>query len=197
MSESPANTPRPTLAGDRIILRPTEEADFVHGYRWELDKEVQYWAQGDHAPPDLTFAQYKAQFAPPIGRPGEQDHFTIIARPDAVIGFIGYFHADRRVGKVEVGIGIGEKAYWGKGYGREAMHLLLAHLFDGLGYRRVELDTWSGNERAIRAYRACGFQIEGRLRGSELIDGAYYDTILMGLLRTEWEALHAPPNVAR
>jgi RimJ/RimL family protein N-acetyltransferase len=77
------------------------------------------------------------------------------------------------------------------------MNLLLVHLFDGLGYQRVELDTWSGNERAIRAYRACGFQIEGRLRRSELVDGMYYDTILMGLLREEWQALHLSPGAAR
>lgn len=187
---SAADTARPTLRGERIILRPTEDADFIHGYRWELDTEVQYWAQGDHAPPDLTFAQYNADFAPPVGRPGDADHFTIVAPPGAVIGFVGYFNADRRVGKIEVGIGIGEKAYWGKGYGREAMNLLLAYLFDVLRFQRVELDTWSGNERALRAYRACGFQIEGRLRRGALIEGTYYDTILMGLLREEWEALH-------
>jgi RimJ/RimL family protein N-acetyltransferase len=197
MNDTPTNRQRPILVGERIILRPTEEADYLHGYRWELDKEVQHWAQGDYAPPDLTFAQYKAQYAPPYGKPGEADHFTIIARPETIIGFIGYFNADRRIGKVEVGIGIGEKAYWGRGYGREAMNLLLTHLFDGLGYQRVELDTWSGNERAIRAYQACGFQIEGRLRRSELVDGTYFDTILMGLLREEWQALHLSPGTAR
>ena len=180
---------RPTFEGERIILRPTEEADYLHGYRWELDAEVHHWAQGDYAPPDLTFAQYKAHYAPPIGKSGEAESFTIIARPETVIGFTGYFNANRRIGKVRVGIGIGEKAYWGKGYGREAMRLLLAYLFDKLGYQRVELDTWSGNERAIRAYQACGFQTEGRLRRGELVDGTYYDTILMGLLREEWQAL--------
>jgi RimJ/RimL family protein N-acetyltransferase len=187
---------RPTFAGDRIILRPIEEADYAHGYRWELDKEVQHWAQGDYAPPDLTLEQYKAHYAPPVGKPGEADHFAIIARPDIVIGFVGYFNANRRIGKVEVGIGIGEKAYWGKGYGREAMNLLLEYLITVLGYQRVELNTWSGNERAIRSYRACGFQIEGRLRRSELVDGTYYDTILMGLLREEWELLHLASPVA-
>ena len=66
-----------------------------------------------------------------------------------------------------------------------------------LGYQRVELDTWSGNERAIRSYQACGFQIEGRLRRGELVDGTYYDTILMGLLREEWEALRLIAGAGR
>jgi RimJ/RimL family protein N-acetyltransferase len=188
---------RPTLEGERLILRPTEEADYIHGYRWEQDAEVQHWAQGDYAPSDLTFAQYKSHYAPPIGKSGEGESFTIIARPDTIIGFIGYFNANRRIGKVEVGIGIGEKAYWGSGYGRDAMRLLLAYLVERLGYQRVELDTWSGNERAIRAYQACGFQIEGRLRRGELVDGAYYDTILMGLLREEWDALRLIAHTGR
>lgn len=181
---------QPILEGDRIFLRPLEEGDYVHGYRWELDKEVQHWMQGDYAPPDLTFEQYKAHFAPPTSKPGEAESFVIVARPETVIGFIGYFKANRRIGKVEVGIGIGEKAYWGKGYGREAMNLLLEYVIMALGYQRVGLNTWSGNERAIRAYRACGFQIEGRLRRSELVEGTYYDTVVMGLLREEWELLH-------
>jgi RimJ/RimL family protein N-acetyltransferase len=187
---------QPTLQGDRIILRPIEEADYAHGYRWELDAEVQHWAQGDYAPPDLTLEQYKAHYAPPIGTLGEAESFAIVARPDTVIGFTGYFKANRRIGKVEVGITIGEKAYWGKGYGREAMNLVLEYVITGLGYQRVELNTWSGNERAIRSYRACGFRIEGRLRRSELVDGAYYDTIVMGLLREEWESLHPATPVA-
>lgn len=187
-SDRPANPARRTLHGDRVTLRPIEEADYWHGYRWERDPEVQYWAQGDYAPPDLTFAQYKAHYAPPVGKPGEADHFTIVARPETVIGFIGYFSADRRIGKVAVGIGIGEKAYWGKGYGREAMRLLLGYLFTEGGFQRVGLDTWSGNVRAIHSYTACGFQIEGRLRRAELVRGVFYETVIMGLLREEWQA---------
>jgi len=183
---------RLTLHGERITLRPTVDADYWHGYRWERDPEMQHWAQGDYAPPNLTFAQYKAHYAPPVGEPGEADHFTIVARPETVIGFIGYFNADRRISKVEVGIGIGEKAYWGRGYGREAMRLLLGHLFADLAFQRVELETWSGNERAIRSYASCGFQIEGRLRRVELVEGLYYETVIMGLLREEWQAL--PPQ---
>ena len=186
----------PTLHGERVTLRPTVDADYRHGYRWERDPEMQYWAQGDYAPPNLTFEQYKAHYVPPTGKPGEADHFTIVARPETVIGFIGYFNADRRIGTVEVGIGIGEKAYWGAGYGREAMRLLLAHLFTDLGFQRVELETWSGNERAIRSYASCGYQIEGRLRRAELVEGVYYETIIMGLLREEWQALQ-PSQEAR
>jgi RimJ/RimL family protein N-acetyltransferase len=177
------------VAGERLFLRPIVEADYDAGYRWERDHEVQHWAQGDYAPADLTLDEYKARYAPPGGIPGEADHFAIIVRPDTLIGFIGYFHANRRIGKVEVGIGIGEKAYWGRGYGREAMRLLLRHVFYDLRFQRAELNTWSGNTRAIRSYESCGFLVEGRLRRGELVDGTYYDMIWMGLLREEFDAL--------
>lgn len=177
------------LESDRLFLRPIVEADYLAGYRWEWDKEVQHWAQGDYAPDDLTLEQYKERYAPRSGTPGEAYHYAIVVRPDALIGFTGYFHANRRIGKVEVGIGIGEKAYWGRGYGREALRVLLWHVFSDLGFQRAELNTWGGNTRAIRSYESCGFRVEGRLRRGELVDGVYYDTVWMGLLREEFDAL--------
>jgi RimJ/RimL family protein N-acetyltransferase len=55
-----------------------------------------------------------------------------------------------------------------------------------MNLKRIQLDTWSGNTRAIRAYEKCGFVVEGRLRNDAFIDGKYYDTIVMGLLRDEF-----------
>lgn len=187
--------PRVTLPGDRVTLRPLAEADLVHGYRWERDPEVQYWAQGDIAPDDLTFAEYRARFAPPFGNPGVEEHYAITVQPDAalpfppdgVIGYTGYFAVNMAVAAAAIGIVIGEKAYWGHGYGREAFTLLLRHLFADLGMQRVGLDTWSGNERAVRAYRAVGFREEGRLRRAQIVGGRYYDTVLMGILREEFD----------
>ncbi len=179
---------RVTLTGERITLRPITDADYLHGYRWERDPEVQHWAQGDKAPPDLTYAEYIARYTPPSGSPGVAEHWTIWAHDGTPIGFTGYFRMNRSLGTAEIGIGIGEKSYWGKSYGREAFGLLLRHLFADWGMQRVQLDTWSGNERAIRSYRASGFVIEGQLRRTQRVDGAYYDTVLMGILREEWDA---------
>ena len=73
-----------------------------------------------------------------------------------------------------------------KGYGTDTLHALLRFLFLKMNLNRVQLDTWSGNTRAIRAYEKCGFVLEGRLRQNEYIDGQYHDTILMGLLREDY-----------
>ncbi|WP_270406389.1 GNAT family N-acetyltransferase [Paenibacillus timonensis] len=86
-----------------------------------------------------------------------------------------------------VGIGIGEKGYWDKGYGSDAMKALIHYLFQTMNLNRIQLETWSGNERAIRSYEKNGFVVEGRLRNETYIDGKYYDTIVMGLLREDYQ----------
>ncbi len=182
---------RVTLTGSRLTLRPLEDADLAQGYRWERDRDVQHWAQGDRAPDDLTFDDYRARFAPPFGHPGTLEHFAIVVEDGTVIGFTGYFNVNQSVASAEVGIVIGDTRYWGRGYGREAVALLVRHLFTDLAMQRVHLQTWSGNERAVRSYRAVGFREEGRLRRAQVVDGRYYDTVLMGLLREEFTATDA------
>ncbi|MFJ7768600.1 GNAT family N-acetyltransferase [Streptomyces sp. NPDC097107] len=60
------------------------------------------------------------------------------------------------------------------------------HLFGAYGLNRLELDTWSGNERAVRSFTKLGFQEEGRLRSAVLMDRRRYDRVLFGILREEW-----------
>ena len=101
------------------------------------------------------------------------------------IGNCGLFHFDETARNCELGIGIGDKAYWGRGYGREAIGLLLDYGFRLRNLHRIWLSTSTGNERALRCYRACGFVEEGRLRQHNWRDGHYEDSVLMGLLRDE------------
>ncbi len=88
----------------------------------------------------------------------------------------------------ELGISIGNREYWGHGYGREAIQLLLDYAFRIRNMNRVWLSTNSGNTRAQRACLACGFKEEGRLRDHVWVAGKYEDTVLMGILRSEWQA---------
>ena len=105
-----------------------------------------------------------------------------------VIGEIGLHpHMNRRAGVAHMGVGIYDPEYVGKGYGRDAVMTLLDWSFRILNLRRVALETLATNERAIRAYRACGFVEEGRLREHEYVDGRYVDIVAMGVLRSEWE----------
>ncbi len=106
---------------------------------------------------------------------------------DRLIGFIGLgvdlIHSD-----AWVGIGIGERDAWGKGYGTDAMQICLRYAFLELGLQRVSLGVFEYNPRAQRSYEKAGFQLEGRTRQDVLRDGKRFDSLWMGILREEWFA---------
>ena len=114
----------------------------------------------------------------------------MIEADNKVIGEIFLHHMDQRSGTTHFGVGIYDAEYVGKGYGREAVNLLLQWAFRIQGFRRVSLTVAASNERAIRAYKACGFVEEGRFREEVFYNGGYEDLLAMGILRAEWEALH-------
>ncbi|WP_374775298.1 GNAT family N-acetyltransferase [Streptomyces sp. NBC_01310] len=89
-------------------------------------------------------------------------------------------------GVATLGVTIGEREFWGRGHGSDALRLLMNHLFGAYCLSRLELDTWSGNERAVRAFTRLGFREEGRRRSAVLLDGKRYDSVLFGMLREEW-----------
>lgn len=121
--------------------------------------------------------------------PRESGVLTVEEKPGGrPIGMVDYRGVDPYEGVAEVGIFIGERDFWSRGYGTEALGLLVDHLFGMFPLHRLELDTWSGNTRAARAFARLGFQEEGRRRDAVLLAGARYDRLLFGLLRREWEA---------
>jgi RimJ/RimL family protein N-acetyltransferase len=89
-------------------------------------------------------------------------------------------------GSAWVGIGIGEPADWGKGYGTDAMRILLRYAFAWLNLHRVTLNVFGYNERAVRSYIKCGFTEEGRMRQWLNRGDQRWDLIHMGILKEEW-----------
>ena len=85
-----------------------------------------------------------------------------------------------------VGIGIGEREFWGRGYGTDAMELILRYAFAELNLRRVSLTVFEFNQRAVRSYEKAGFQLEGRQRQGMQREGRRWDILFMGILREEW-----------
>ncbi|MBI5354655.1 MAG: GNAT family N-acetyltransferase [Chloroflexi bacterium] len=88
-----------------------------------------------------------------------------------------------------VGIGIADRNDWGKGYGTDAMKVMLRYAFTEVNLNRVTLTVFEYNPRAIRSYEKVGFQHEGRQRARLLKDGKRWDMLFMGILREEWQAL--------
>ena len=103
-----------------------------------------------------------------------------------VIGFIVLNGIRWTHGETFVGIGLGDRAAWGRGYGTDAMQVALRFAFMELNLERVALDVFEYNPRAIRSYEKAGFVIEGRERGTLLREGRRWDLVFMGILREEW-----------
>lgn len=85
-----------------------------------------------------------------------------------------------------VGLGIGSREFWGRGYGTEAMQLILGYAFLEVNLHRVSLTVFEYNPRAIRSYEKAGFRQEGRMRGALFREGKRWDVLYMGITRAEW-----------
>jgi len=172
------------LRGKRVVLRAQEKEDLKRLHELYANVDLVLLGHGVWRPEPL--AAWEKEFDKHLE---ERDKADFVIEVDGVvIGEVGlHSHANRRAGVASLGVGIYDPEYVGKGYGRDAIMTLLDWCFRILNLRRVALDTLAMNERAIRAYRACGFVEEGRLREHEYVDGRYVDVVVMGVLRSEWE----------
>ncbi len=88
-----------------------------------------------------------------------------------------------------VAIGIGEREFWSKGYGSDAMRILLRFGFQEWNLHRIALSAFDYNPRAIRSYEKVGFKHEGRIREHLRRGRERHDSVNLGILRSEWDAL--------
>jgi len=126
-----------------------------------------------------------------LERQGRDAYHFVICRieDDVPLGTIGLFDVNLLNGSAGIGIAIGEKSYWGKGYGTDAMNALLDFGFGQLRLERMWLEVFAFNDRAQRSYEKSGFVVEGRGRHAVYVHGRYEDEIHMAILREEWLAL--------
>ena len=119
----------------------------------------------------------------------EKDTFWFSIRAledDRLLGDIDLVVVDWSSRDAFVGLGIGERDFWGKGYGTDAMKLVLRYAFLELNLRRVTLDVFEYNQRAIRSYEKAGFRLEGCVRQAVQREGRRWDLLYMGILCEEW-----------
>jgi RimJ/RimL family protein N-acetyltransferase len=118
-----------------------------------------------------------------------ENHYLFAIRTladDRIIGEIGLDGIRWTHGDCFVGIGLGDRECWGKGYGTDAMKIILRYAFTELNLQRVTLDVFEYNPRGMRSYEKAGFVLEGRQRGMLLREGRRWDVIYMGILKEEW-----------
>src|SRR6266498_4325735 len=121
----------------------------------------------------------------------ESYYFSIrTLEEDKLIGEIGLDVVNWPGRDAFVGLGIGETEYWNKGYGTDVMNVLLRFAFTEINLRRVTLNVFEYNPRAIRSYEKAGFRHEGSLRSFLHREGRRWNEIYMGILREEWVLLN-------
>ncbi|EOR27639.1 acetyltransferase, ribosomal protein N-acetylase [Clostridium sartagoforme AAU1] len=84
-----------------------------------------------------------------------------------------------------VGIMIGDKEYWGKGYGSDALKVLIKFIFEEVNMNKIKLNVFSFNNRAIACYKKVGFKEEGILKKEIYRNGRYYDEIIMAMFKDD------------
>ena len=173
------------LYGPRVTLRALTPDDYARMTEFKNDVEFELLGGGD--PPRPRTLASVSDFFDGASKDKENLGFAIDV-DGRFIGDIGLFRVNRIDSTAEVGIGIGDRDHWGKGYGREAMALILEYGFTMQNLRRIWLEVHATNERAVRSYRALGFVEEGRQREHVWSGGSYVDLLLMGLLRSEWQS---------
>lgn len=153
------------LRGGRVTLRPysapfTEE-ELRRLYAWGRDEEVLRWSGG--SPLHMTYHEFKAAFPREQYR-RDQRVYVILTETGEMVGRLGIFDIDYLNREATLGVVLGEKAYWSKGYGTEAIQTLLTHLFFNENFRQINLYTYSDNYRAQRSFGKVGFRHTGTRR---------------------------------
>lgn len=171
------------IVGTKVRLRAIEREDLPTFVRWFNDHEVTHYLQMTGP---LSLAQEERWFESQLE--DEKSMVLAIETLDGVhIGNLGLHRIDSRNRHAQLGIVIGEKEYWDKGCGTDAVRTALRYAFDELNLNRVYLRVYEYNKRAIRCYEKCGFRHEGTLRQDLFHDGRYHDTLIMGVLREEFD----------
>ncbi len=181
------------MEGKLVRLRGYERTDLDAVMKWINDEEVTQFLGGEIlALPQSSIAEMKFIEASAGRVPSSADQsFVIETLADRkYLGGVAFHAINWHNRAAGVGIVIGDKSYWGRGYGSDAMRVLMRIGFDKLNLHRLWLHVYDFNQRAIASYEKCGFKREGVLRKERFHKGSYCDTIVMGILADEYRAMN-------
>ncbi|MCD6181560.1 MAG: GNAT family N-acetyltransferase [Candidatus Cloacimonetes bacterium] len=173
------------LVGEKVYLSPVTSRDATLYCQWLNNLEV---ARNLVIFNKQITEEWERMILDDIQKNGGQ-MFAIIDRTrEKLIGNCSLFRINKDHRKCEIGIFIGEPENWGKGYGTEAMKLLVDYGFNILNMHNILLEVHSFNQRAISCYKKVGFREIGRRREALFFAGRSWDEILMDIIATEFES---------
>ena len=176
------------LKGELVRLSAVDPDELGKAFsRWNRDSEFMRFL--DSSPTNLRSQKgLQKSLEEDLEDPKSDRHwFTIRAlADDKLLGDIDLFVHNWAGRDAFVGLGIGERDFWGRGYGTDVMRVILRYAFTEANLQRVTLTVFEYNPRAIRSYEKSGFRHEGRMRQVLNREGQRWDMVFMGILRDEW-----------
>jgi len=171
------------LKGKKVLLREYRRDDLPAYRRWLADGRVTeylemgwrptrdsdleaWWKLADESSDNVVFAMAEA-------------------KSDRLVGVCGLYAISWTARRAQFNILIGEPDAWDKGFGTEALALLIDYGFDVLNLNSIQLGVNADNKRAIRSYEKAGFVVEGTRRQFVYRNGRYYDSVMMSVLRSD------------
>lgn len=177
--------------GELIRLRSIDQKDIdaraaADPASGEFDSDLDRLEDVIHFP--RSPAQAAASWQHMAQQDGQNDAFFWVIETTAgeTVGHINTFACAPRHGAFQYALGI-VRPYWGRGYGQEAVRLVLRYYFHELRYQKANVHVYAFNERSLRFHERLGFTVEGRLRRMIFTGGRHYDEIWLGMTREEFD----------
>jgi len=170
------------LVGERIYLSPRSSEDAEKFTEWLNDFEVTDYLERSGS---IITLEAEREYLEKNNNP-EATFAIVTLDKDELIGTISLEKISNIHRTATLGIFIGNKEYHSKGYGTEAIRLILDYGFNYMNLHSIDLALMSFNERALKCYKKCGFKEVGRIREHRFVNGKYHDTIVMDILRSEF-----------
>ncbi len=176
------------LKGELVRLSAMDADETSKAFsRWSRDSEFRRYLDSSVASPASQKDMQKLLQKELEEQSMNQHWFSIRAlEDDQLLGDIDLYVYNWPGRDTFVGLGIGERDFWGKGYGTDVMKVILRYAFTEINMKRVTLSVFEYNPRAIRSYEKAGFRHEGRSRQLLNKEGRRWDMLTMGILREEW-----------
>jgi RimJ/RimL family protein N-acetyltransferase len=176
-----------TIDGGKIRLREKKLSDVRNDYRWQADPELSKLDATTVLV--MPFSLYLIDYATALHQSHANRYPLAIETLDGQhIGNCTCYDIDTKRGEAQIGIIIGNRDYWDKGYGVDAVNTMVNHIFRTTKLNRLYLKTLEWNLRAQRCFAKCGFEFFGHFHRNG------HDFTLMELKRKRWEQLPRDNN---
>ena len=170
------------IKGKKVIIRPKKPSDADNDYRWQIDPELS--ALDAMIPSTISYGEFNREYIKWLKHPYPGRITFGVDTPEGKhIGNCVYYNIDEFSHETEIGIMIGDRDYWDKGYGTDTITTLIDYVFSLLKFRRIYLKTLEDNYRAHKCFEKCGLTPCGHREQ----DG--YKFLLMDISFAKWQEM--------